>query len=291
MSRPARWPVRSASAISTGPTGRPAEGRQPALRLRPDLGRVPGHPGRGLRAAAGFPGRDPALPGRSGDRDRADPAVFPDQPGADLDRAGGRPDPGGVLPDRPGGQAAAGRGRVLRDLGGVPAGRARAAGRPDPHPVRRGRAYRARRAPGRLVHGLPAGAAVHRDLPGQPGRVRAAAVPLVLGKRGHRVLPPAVVDTDAPPGPAGLRLRVLLLRLHRADHLLRAADPRRHAGLPARAGSAEELRHPAPGHADRVRALPAVAPVPLRAGDLAARHRPRLGARVRDLGRRLWAGR
>src|SRR6185312_3442279 len=125
------------------------------------------------------------------------------------------------------------------------------------------------------------------DLSRQPGRVRPAAVPVVLGERGHRVLPPAVVHTDAAPGPAGLCFRILLLRLYRDDHLLRAAHPRRDAGLPAWAGPAEELRHPAPGHADRVRALPAVAPVPLRAGDLATGHRSRLGARVRHLGWRL----
>ena len=36
----------------------------------------------------------------------------------------------------------------VRDLRGLPAGRAGAAGRPDAHPLRRGRAHRARRAPG-----------------------------------------------------------------------------------------------------------------------------------------------
>ena len=114
----------------------------------------------------GLPGRDAALPGRSGDRDRADPAVLQDQPGADVDRAGRGADPGGVLPDGSGGPPAAGRGRLLRDLRGLPAGRARAAGRPDAHPLRRGRAHRTRCAPGRLVHGLPADPAVDRDLPG-----------------------------------------------------------------------------------------------------------------------------
>ena len=85
-------------------------------------------------------------------------------------------------------------------------------------------------------------------------------------------------------GPADLYLRVLVLRLHRPAHLLRARHPHRHAGLPARPDPAAELRRPAPGHADRLRAVPAVAPVRLRAGHLAAGHRPRLGARVRAVG-------
>ncbi len=89
------------------------------------------------------------------------------------------------------------------------------------------------------------------------------------------------------PGPAHLHLRVPLLRLHRAAGVLRAADPHRHAGLSARPDPAAQLPGPAPGHVHRVRAVPAVAPGPVRAGHLAAGHRPRLGARVRDLGRRL----
>ena len=109
----------------------------------------------------------------------------------------------------------------------------------------------------------------------------------MLRERRHRVLVAAVADTHAVPGPAGLHLRVLLLRLHRPDHVLRARHSHRHAGLPARSDPAAELRHPAPGDADRVRALSPMAPVPLRAGDLAAGRRPRLGARVRHLGWRL----
>ena len=123
------------------------------------------------------------------------PQYFRTQPGADLDRAGRGADPGGVLPDGSGGPPAAGRGRLLRDLSGLPAGRTRAPGRPDAHPLRRGRAHRTRCAPGRLVHGLPADPALDRDLPRQSRRVRAAAVPLVLRERRHRVLVAAVVDT------------------------------------------------------------------------------------------------
>src|SRR4029077_13998603 len=95
-----------------------------------------------------------------------------------------------------------------------------------------------------------------------------------------------VEDTDVDPCPAGLHLRVLLLRLHRPGDVLRAGHPDRHAGRPARPRPAAELRGPAAGDAHRVRALPVVAPVPVRAGDLAAGRRPGLGARVRHLGRR-----
>ncbi len=74
-------------------------------------------------------------------------------------------------------------------------------GRPDADPVRRGRAHRAGRAAGRLVGELPADRAVDRDLPGQPGQLRAPAVPVVLGQRGHRLLLAAVEDPDEPARP------------------------------------------------------------------------------------------
>ena len=88
------------------------------------------------------------------------------------------------------------------------------------------------------------------------------------------------------PGPAHLHLRVLLLRLHRPALLLRAHHPHRHAGVPARPGPAAELRHPRPGHGLRVRPLPAVAPLGVRAVGLAAGDRPGLGACLLHLGQR-----
>ena len=53
-------------------------------------------------------------------------------------------------------------------------------GGPDADSVRRGRAHRPGRPPERLVTGLPAHRAVDRDLPRQPGLLRAPAVPMVL---------------------------------------------------------------------------------------------------------------
>ena len=131
-----------------------------------------------------------------------------------------------------------------------------------------------------------AAAAVHRDLPGQPGLVRAAAVPVVHRERWHRLLPPAVGNPDVRRGPAHLPVRLLLLRLHRPAQLRRAAHPGHHARVPARPDPAAELRHPAPGGLRGLRPVRAVAPVQLRAVGLAAGHRPGLGPCVRALGRR-----
>ena len=86
--RPAR--LAEAFGFALHPPARLAraqEERQPAVRLRPDQRRVPGHPGRGLRAAPRLPRRDAALHGRSRDRDRPDPAVLP---GAARRRPGSR---------------------------------------------------------------------------------------------------------------------------------------------------------------------------------------------------------
>ena len=88
-------------------------------------------------------------------------------------------------------------------------------GRPDPDPVRRGRAHRPRRPPARLVPGLRARDPVDRHLPGQLRLLRAPAVPVVLRERRDRLLPPAVVDPDDHARPADLYIRVRLLRLHR----------------------------------------------------------------------------
>ena len=141
------------------------EGRQLALCLLPDQRRIPDDPGRGFRATPGFPGRDAALYGRSGDRDRPDASVLQEQPGADVDRASRGADSRGVLPDGPGSPSTAGRGCLLRDLRDLPQGRARAIRRPDAHSLRRGRAHRTRCPPGRMVHGLPADPALDRNLP------------------------------------------------------------------------------------------------------------------------------
>ena len=188
--------------------------------------RIPGHPGRRLRAAPRLSRRDASLPGRPGDRDRPDAPVLPGQRRADLDRERRGRDPGGVLPVDPGGPRPVRRGHLRRDLRGLPADCAGAAGRPDAHPLRRGRAHRTRRAPGRLVHGLPADRALDRDLPGQPRRIRAPAVPVVHRECRCRVLAPPVDGADDGPGPAHLHLRVLLLRLHQpADLLRRPSSP------------------------------------------------------------------
>jgi cellulose synthase (UDP-forming) len=92
-------------------------------------------------------------------------SVLPDRPRADLDRTGRGTYPGSVLPGRSGRPQPPGRGRLLRDFGGLPQARARAAGRPDEHPLRRRRAHGPGRAPRRLVHDLPADPALDRDLP------------------------------------------------------------------------------------------------------------------------------
>ena len=273
--RPTR-PARLAESFGFGYIRRPdlralQEERQPAVRVRPHQRRIPGHPGRRLRAAARLPAprRCPYLD---------DPAIaivqtpqFFRGSAAQtwIESVRGR-DPGGVLPVDPGGPRPVRRGDLRRDLRGLPAGRAGAAGRPDADPLRRGRAHRPGRAPGRLDHGLPADRALDRDLPGQSRRLRPPAVPLVHRERRGRVLTAAVVGADDHPGPAHLHLRLLLLRLHRPADLLRSDHPDRHARLPARPGPAAELHHPAPGHAHRVRPVPAVAPRQLRAVGLAS---------------------
>ena len=68
-----------------------------------------------------------------------------------------------------------------------------------------------------------------------------------------------VDGADDHPGPAHLHLRFLLLRLYRTAGLLRAPDPHRHAGVPARPGPVAELHYPGPGHSHRVRPVPAMA--------------------------------
>ena len=62
------------------------------------------------------------------------------------------------------------------------------------------------------------------------------------------------------PGPADLCFRLLLLRVHRAADLFGPAIPVMMLAFLPGADPVEELRHPAAVHADRVRALPAVAP-------------------------------
>ena len=101
---------------------------------------------------------------------------------------------------------------------------------------------------GRLVPGLPADRALDRHLPGQPRRVRAAAVPVVHRERRHRLLPPAVVHPDEHPGPAHLHIRVLLLRLHRPALLLRAASSPSSCwrSCPARSGCGTSSSSPRP---------------------------------------------
>ena len=145
-----------------------------------------------------------------------------------IERAGA--DPGGVLTVTgfrflP----AARRGRLLRDLRGLPADRARAAGRPDAH--RPGRAYRARCAPGRLVHGLPA----HRFLPGSALILDAFVreqQPPALRERGHRVLVAAVGGYPFPgPGWPTSPGSSITPTPH---HVLRTCHAHRHAGFPAR---------------------------------------------------------
>ncbi len=115
--------------------------------------------------------------------------------------------------------------------------------------------------------------------------LRAAAVPVVLGQRRHRVLLAAVVDPMSIParltyisGFCYYAYTALLVFFGPLIPIVMLAF------LPGQIRAAQ-LRHPAPGHVHRVRAVPAVAPRPVRAGHLAAGHRPGLGARVRHLGR------
>ena len=133
------------------------------------------------------------------------------------------------------------RGRLRRDVGGLPADGAGGAGRRGPDPLRRGRAHRPQRHAGRLVHHGMCPSSCPPGSARQPGRVRAPAVPLVRRERGHRVLTPAVDGPDEPSGPAHVRVRLLLLRLHRAAGLLRPAAPRHHARVPA--GRRSRLRN------------------------------------------------
>src|SRR5215467_6851307 len=135
-----------------------------------------------------------------------------------------------------------------------------------------------------MVAGLRATGLVRRNLPGQPGRLRAPAVPLVHGQCRGCVLASDVVGADEPSRPPVLYIRILLLRVHRSAHLCRPRHTGHHAGLPAWADPAAQFRCAAARDADRVRALPAVAPVPLRAVGVAAWYRAWLGSRIRDLG-------
>jgi len=184
-----------------------------------------------------------------------------------------RADTGSVLPDGAGGPQPAGRGCVLR----TSAVYRRSALEPDGRPssLRRGRAHRARCAPRRLVHNVPADPALDGHLPRQSRRVRTAAIPVVLGN---------VVSSS--PGVSGrfpcayrrgwlISLASFTMRTPRCSHFS-AGDPDHHAGLSAQSGEVAELYRPAARDAHRFRALSAVAPV--RFGrNLAARDCPRLG--------------
>ena len=158
-------------------------------------------------------------------------------------------------------------------------------GGPDAHPLRRGRAYRARRPARRMVSGLPARGAFDWHLSGQSRLLRAPAVPVVLRERGDRILLAAVVDADVGPGPAHVHLGLLLLRLYCPAHFLRPDHPDRDARVLALADSVAKFCHPHPVDVHRVCAVPALASCEVRAVNLVAWNRTGLGPCVCDLGR------
>ena len=138
-----------------------------------------------------------------------------------------------------------------------------------------------------LDHGLPADRALDRDLPGQPRRLRAPAVPVVHRERRRRVLPPAVVGADDHPRPGSPTSPGFFYYAYTG--LLTFFGPSIPVVMLAFLPGQVRLRNfiillPAMRH--RVRPVPAVAPLQVRAVGLAAGHRPGLGARLRHLGQR-----
>ena len=118
---------------------------------------------------------------RSRRRHRPDAAVLPRPRSADLGRARRRRHSGTLLPvhsDRPGQER---RRDLRRQLRGLPACGAGAQRRDVPRGALRGPVDRLRPAPAGVAAALPAGRAVHRQLPRQHPGVPEPAVPLVLG--------------------------------------------------------------------------------------------------------------
>ena len=211
------------------------EERQPALRLRPDRGEYLVILDADFAPRPRFPGRDPALHGRSGDRDRADAAVS-SGPARRRPGSSTRPAPiqevfyrtVQVARHRLDAAVCCGTSAVYRRAALEPQGGPTLI--PYAEDVHTG--LDVRRAGWSMVY-LPVvlSTGICPDnldaFVRQQYRWCSGNVGIVFSRRLWSIPMRA-------PGPAGLRLRVLLLRLHRADHLLRAAHPRRHAGLPAR---------------------------------------------------------
>ena len=156
--------------------------------------------------------------------DRPDAAVLPRGPRADLDRERRRRHPGGVLPGDPGGPGQVRRGHLRRDVSGLPAGRAGAAGRrtliPTPRTCTPGST-----SAGRLVHALPADRAGSTGIcPDNLDAFVRQQYRWCTGNAGIVVLQAAVEGQMSLPARLTYRLRLLLLRLYRPADLLRPAS-------------------------------------------------------------------